>query len=76
MVIENKRTRHFQPRRDRKMLLLRKKKGVAYMWKKWIIKQLLQQIGGSGTKGTLRKKGHLKIIKKEKMITRYIDNLM
>lgn len=34
MAIENKRTRHFQPRRDRKILLLRKKEGVAYMGKK------------------------------------------
>ena len=34
MVIENKGTRYFQPRRDRKMLLPRKKEGVAYMGKK------------------------------------------
>ena len=66
MVIENKGTRYFQPRRDRKMLLPRKKK-VLHTWgKKWIIKELLQQIGRSGTKGTLKKKGHLKIIKKRK----------
>lgn len=58
------------------MLLPRKKEGVAYVGKKLIIKELPQQIRGSGTKSTLKKKGHFKIIKKEKKITRYTDNLM
>lgn len=50
------------------MLLPKKKEGVAYAGKKWIIKELPQQIGGSGTKSTLKKKGRFKFIKKEKII--------
>lgn len=54
------------------MLLPKKKEGVTHVGKKRIIKELPQQIGGSGTKSTLKKKGHFKIIKKEKKI---IDTL-
>ena len=53
------------------MLLLRSKevgrvRGIEYVRKKQIIKELLQQIRGSSIKGTLKKKGHFKIRKKKR----------